>query len=659
VIKARPGAGSKGYTRAVSWLQDTLAAQNRSLVAFLQSDGLELACTDEELIAWDGQLEQRVQLRDIKRFSREARDLVVLGGAGEVLRSPILTAPRVEIDSFFEALKPAIARARSLKPVARTPAVMPAAIVPEPAPSAFFNLELDAGPTATNVQAVAPASVPVPNSDPVPQANTPAIAPEPAAEFAFDLGPLLSVAPEPAPEPIKVQPVKVQPALEVAAEVPLAKKSVDESDSAWPQAFNLPVDAPVVQPVVVPTATKTPAVAIQSEPMQPSESTRPESTLPESTLPESSTDIPAFAFGPIGTTAQDSQAESVSGKPVVSEPVPAVKPVLPLAAEPANPEPANPEPANPEPARPEPARLEPAPERSQREALRPEPSQPALPNKPSGSAPIGRSNTNASEINAAESNKAQPLEPNPKQPSDPLFDAPKPKREPPPRVQAKDFGNGLFMHEHGFKYQLASIGERFLALLVDSFLMGIVNRVLSAIASNPLNTHIARLEELLRLQATTTDAAQLASFKLEQDTLIRILPGETLQTVLISVTLTLVATWLYFAFFESSQKQGTPGKSLMKIGVTDLNIARISFMQSTRRFAWRYGPFYVTLMIAFVTLGSQMYSGSNGALAAFFSFMIWVVVALLLLIADSLAAAFTKKRQTGHDLLAQTLVVKA
>jgi uncharacterized RDD family membrane protein YckC len=614
----------------VSWLQTTLAAQDVSLIAHLQSENHELACTDDQLIAWDGQLERRVQLREIKRFSREARDLVVLGGADELLRLPILMAPRAEIDSFFEALKPAIARARSLKPVVVPPVVVPAVIASESAPSAFFNLELDAGPTATNVQAVAPASVPAPKSEAVPQVNTPAVAPEPAAEFAFDLGPLLSVA----PEPVKVQPVKVQPALEVAAEVLLAKKPVDESDSAWPQAFNLPVDAPV-RSVAAP-AMKTPAVAIQSA----------------SILSESTSDIPAFVFGPVGSKPEESQLESVSSHPVVSEAVSAIKPVVSQAAE-------------PEPSQPvqlEPAQLEPAPERPQREALRPEPAQPepaqpALPNKPSGNIPTGRSNINAAEINTAETNKTQPLEPRP--PTDALFDAPKPKREPPPRVQAKDFGNGLFMHEHGFKYQLASVGERFLALLVDSFLMGIVNRVLSAIASNGLNTHIARLEELLKLQATTTDAAQLAILKLEQDTLIRILPGETLQTVLISVTLTLVATWLYFAFFESSEKQGTPGKSLMKIGVTDLNITRISFMQSTRRFAWRYGPFYVTLMIAFVTLGSQMYSGTNGALAAVFSFMIWLVVALLLLIADSLAAAFTKKRQTGHDLLAQTLVVKA
>jgi uncharacterized RDD family membrane protein YckC len=242
---------------------------------------------------------------------------------------------------------------------------------------------------------------------------------------------------------------------------------------------------------------------------------------------------------------------------------------------------------------------------------------------------------------------------------DPLFDAPKPKRELPPRVFAQDLGNGLFMHENGFKYQLASIGERFLALLVDSFLMGIVNRVLSAITLSSVNAHVARLQEILILDASTTDPTKNAALTLEQETLIRNLPGETLQAVLLSAFLTLVATWLYYAFFESGPKQATPGKIVMKIGVTDLNIAKVSFLQSTRRFAWRFGPFYVTLMIAFVTAGSQLFSGIAGAVAAASSLMIWAVISMLLLFGGLLTAAFTKRRQAVHDLLAQTLVVKA
>jgi uncharacterized RDD family membrane protein YckC len=121
----------------------------------------------------------------------------------------------------------------------------------------------------------------------------------------------------------------------------------------------------------------------------------------------------------------------------------------------------------------------------------------------------------------------------------------------------------------------------------------------------------------------------------------------------------LIATWLYYALFESGPKQATPGKIVMKIGVTDLQIARVNFLQATRRFAWRIGPFYVTLMIAFVSAGSQLFSGSSGAVAAAFSLMIWVVISSLLLFGGLLTAAFTKRRQTAHDLLAKTLVVKA
>lgn len=46
----------------------------------------------------------------------------------------------------------------------------------------------------------------------------------------------------------------------------------------------------------------------------------------------------------------------------------------------------------------------------------------------------------------------------------------------------------------------------------------------------------------------------------------------------------LVVVWLYFAGFESSAFQGTPGKMIMGLRVTDLHGDRISFVQATGRF---------------------------------------------------------------------------
>lgn len=81
-----------------------------------------------------------------------------------------------------------------------------------------------------------------------------------------------------------------------------------------------------------------------------------------------------------------------------------------------------------------------------------------------------------------------------------------------------------------------------------------------------------------------------------------------------------VAAWLYFALFESSDHQATPGKILLSIRVTDEKGKRIDFGRATGRYF------------------AKILSG-------------------LILCAGFLMAAFTKKKQGLHDLIAGTLVV--
>ncbi len=80
------------------------------------------------------------------------------------------------------------------------------------------------------------------------------------------------------------------------------------------------------------------------------------------------------------------------------------------------------------------------------------------------------------------------------------------------------------------------------------------------------------------------------------------------------------AHWLYCALFESSARQATPGKLALRIKVTDLNGARISFGRASGRFfaEWLTG----------CTFG-----------------------------VGYLMVAFTKKRQALHDMIAETVVV--
>ncbi len=82
----------------------------------------------------------------------------------------------------------------------------------------------------------------------------------------------------------------------------------------------------------------------------------------------------------------------------------------------------------------------------------------------------------------------------------------------------------------------------------------------------------------------------------------------------------IVAFWIYFAAMESSSRQATLGKMALGIKVTDLNGNRISFGRATGRY---FGKFVSSLIFS---IGFIM-------------------------------AAFTRRKQALHDMMAGCLVV--
>ena len=78
--------------------------------------------------------------------------------------------------------------------------------------------------------------------------------------------------------------------------------------------------------------------------------------------------------------------------------------------------------------------------------------------------------------------------------------------------------------------------------------------------------------------------------------------------------------WLYFAKMESSELQGTYGKHILKMKVTDVNGERITFGRASMR--------HFAKFLSFITL--------------FFGFIM---------------IAFMKKKQGLHDTIADTIVV--
>lgn len=82
-----------------------------------------------------------------------------------------------------------------------------------------------------------------------------------------------------------------------------------------------------------------------------------------------------------------------------------------------------------------------------------------------------------------------------------------------------------------------------------------------------------------------------------------------------------LAPWLYFAFFESSERQATPGKMICGIIVTNLKGQRISFARATGRFFGKY-------------------------------------LSALILGIGFIMAGLTPRKQALHDLLAECLVLR-
>jgi len=76
--------------------------------------------------------------------------------------------------------------------------------------------------------------------------------------------------------------------------------------------------------------------------------------------------------------------------------------------------------------------------------------------------------------------------------------------------------------------------------------------------------------------------------------------------------------WLYFASFESSPWQATPGKKLFKIAVTDLNGQRITFARASGRYFASYlSQIFLIgyLMVAFTRRKQGLHDMLAGCLA--------------------------------------------
>lgn len=88
------------------------------------------------------------------------------------------------------------------------------------------------------------------------------------------------------------------------------------------------------------------------------------------------------------------------------------------------------------------------------------------------------------------------------------------------------------------------------------------------------------------------------------------------------VFVTLAGGWIYYAWFESSQYQATPGKLALGLYVTDMEARRITFARASGRFFAKLITGLIPLFIGYIMAG------------------------------------FTAKKQALHDMIASCLVLR-
>lgn len=146
---------------------------------------------------------------------------------------------------------------------------------------------------------------------------------------------------------------------------------------------------------------------------------------------------------------------------------------------------------------------------------------------------------------------------------------------------------------------------RFLAFIIDALIIKVVKFILITPLLGVLGVGVSQVAN----KGDITEADVLG--------LLGMLSG----VLLLSIIVTGVMAWLYFALMESSKFQGTLGKMALGIVVTDRDGNRISFLRATGRY---FG---------------KILSG-------------------LILLIGYMMAGFTEKKQALHDMMASTLVWK-
>ncbi len=145
---------------------------------------------------------------------------------------------------------------------------------------------------------------------------------------------------------------------------------------------------------------------------------------------------------------------------------------------------------------------------------------------------------------------------------------------------------------------------RFLAYIIDNVVLGVIFGVVALLAIAAIGVDYFRA----MVQGLQDGNGEF--------------PVAFVSAILIAVLLTAVVSWIYHAWMESSQYQGTLGKMALGLIVTDLNDQPVTFGRAS-------GRFFAKIITGLIPLGIGY-----------------------------IMAGFTEKKQALHDMIASCLVLR-
>ena len=145
---------------------------------------------------------------------------------------------------------------------------------------------------------------------------------------------------------------------------------------------------------------------------------------------------------------------------------------------------------------------------------------------------------------------------------------------------------------------------RFLAYIIDNIVLGVIFGVVALLAITAIGVDYFRA----MVQGLQDGNGEF--------------PVAFVSAILIAVLLTAVVSWIYHAWMESSQYQGTLGKMALGLIVTDLNDQPVTFGRAS-------GRFFAKIITGLIPLGIGY-----------------------------IMAGFTEKKQALHDMIASCLVLR-